>query len=69
VTKATLTCDDKPAAKTQLATARTRLEAAHEASDKRKARHARRGIRVAKRKLRAIARIPAPAAAAEGAAE
>lgn len=69
MTKATLTCDDKPAAKTQLATARTRLEAAHEASDKRKARHARRGIRVAKRKLRAIARIPAPAAAAEEAAE
>jgi len=69
VTKATLTLDDKPAVKERLATARNRLDAAHEASDKRKARHARRGIRVAKRKLRAIARIPAPAAAAEGAAE
>jgi len=69
VSKATLTRDDKPAVKERLATARARLDAAHEASDKRKARHARRGIRVAKRKLRAIARIPAPAAAAEGAAE
>jgi hypothetical protein len=61
--KATLSPDDKLAVKTQLTTARSRLDAAHEASDKRKARHARRGIRVAKRKLRAIARIPAPAAA------
>ena len=59
--KTTLTRDDKPAAKTRLTTARTRLDAAHEAGDKVKARHARRGIRIAKRKLRAIARIPAPA--------
>lgn len=60
--KATLTIEDKPAVKERLAAARTRLASAHEAKDKVKARHARRALRLAKRDLRFIAGIPAPAA-------
>jgi hypothetical protein len=67
--KTTVTRDDKPAVKGRLAAARERLRAACEASDKRKARAARRGIRLAKRELRAFARMPELPSAEEEKAE
>ncbi len=66
--KSPLTPKDKQQVDARLRRARERLAAAHEAKDKVKARHARRGVRLAKRDQRRIARMVA-AEAARAAAE